>query len=292
MLARISWPVIVRYALLAIAAACCLFALAVLADSKIRWPSGPYAAFRLHALADLATALTCLGVSAAAAIHNARRIGRGETLWRAPAALAGGVGIFVAMLSVWLLGEMAAGLIAEPVGLYDLNWLVGFAVAPLLALAATAGWLLLAVSFGARPPSGQQATKLLLRVLGGSMLAAGLACLMAATQAKEPVRALLTGAPMAFGLYGLAAAAMTRSHDGGPALVQASAGYVGGSVASLCLSAAVAGWCAAYDPLSAFFYPIVMIPVGLALVAAYGVAVLIAAGRVADCARRLRRALA
>lgn len=292
MLARIPWRTLARWFLYATAAACGLAALFVFGGSKPRWPSGPYAAARAQSLADLATALTCLGVGAAGALHNARRIARGETLLRAPAAFAGGVGIFLAMLSIWLLGVIAIGLVTEPIRPSNQNWLAGLGVAPLLAVMAAAGRPLLAACFGDRPPAASDTIALLRRTLAGAALATGAVTLLAATQADRTGPALFTAAPIAFGLLGIGAAIASAPRGGWLSLVAALVGYLGGAFCAFMLSLAVAGFVTAHDPREAFLLGIIMIPVGFALACAYALALAIAAGRTPAVVGRLRRAFA
>lgn len=287
MLERVSWRSVARIVLFALAGACLLGALAAFEPSRIRWPSGPNAAYRLRSLADLATAMTCLGVAAAGMIHNARRIGRGETLWRAPAALAGGVGVFVALLSVWWLGEIAVGLAVDPIRSSDQTWLLGLAAAPVLGLTAATGAMLLMICFGDRMPAAAHTMRLLLRALSGVALVAGLAAFATAARAQAAEEAVTIAAPMALGLIGLSFAVASRARLDGWALTQAVAGYLLGAFCALNLSLIVAGFFAAYDPRAIFLYWIFFAPVGLAVAAVYAAAGSLAAGRVADGARRL-----
>ena len=292
MLSRIPWPTLARNVLFTLAALCCLGALYAFDISRIRWPSGPNAAFRLQSLADMATAMTCFAVAAAGFTHNAGRIGRGETLWRAPAALAGGAGVFLAMLSVWLLGEIAVGLFAEPIRSYDQTWLLGAATSPLLGTAAAGGWLLLIVCFGERPPAATDAFRLLARAFAGAALAAGLAVLAAAIATQEAGEALAIAAPTALGLIGLSAAIAANRRGGWAFALKAALGYLAGAFCALSLSLIVAGFVGSRDPRELFLLAIFFGPIGLALLGGYVAALSLAAGRAADHARRLRRAFA
>lgn len=290
MFARSPWRTLARCLLLATAAGCGLAALFVLSGSQPRWPSGPYAAARAQGLADLATALISLGVGAAGAIHNARRIAQGETLLRAPAAFAGGVGIFLAMLSIWLLGLIGIGLVTEPIRRSNQNWLAGVAVAPLLVAMAAAGWPLLAACFGDRPPGASETIGLLRRALAYAALASGVLTLLAAAQADKAGQALIVAAPTALGLIGIGAAIAAAPQGGWPSLLAAVLGYLGGAFCALALSLAGAGFFTAYDPRAALLLGIVLVPVGSALFCAYALAIAIAAGRALALVGRLRRA--